>query len=834
MPVSAMNSQNQGLAPQEYAEQAFKDHFSKTAYNVLFSRFAELAPEVVTFKILSVDAEKGNSVGAFILLHYNKPLYIPVCMVDSRLKPLDIFYSKDLNMFLPLDKKWLDEVARTSLSELGESQAIPENVPRDVNIRSLVLPPLAAGRYGYASDLDHGIKKMLVAAKEIAFNKTATCFLSILPKLPTNALEGLKLAFEKHPKTLQKLASYYGITELAQMYQTGIEAHVKTASVIVDHGVYILDNTASSDQIKYVFQEKAAAAYATILKQGYDVKDNRDGVGNVVAPVETQAKLETAVPEGGWYRLHFLEKDPEVCYLAPIKQTFHNGHDAPWGNEPDHITTHFMVIPSNMKNAFEACSPILGEPLTDSKDYENTPLCKFFLAEGEGDKPAIGDYGFFITADKTHTTTPLDVVTEVTSEGDCLKVRPSTRYSVIIKDPSNANKNIVNVTTPGHTSSHEALVFVPNSAKWLKVEKLTPDKDGYYNTYDVRKNAKAFSIINSPRLLNKWLDHGLRKHGAFEPDVVYDGASSWFVNHTGDALPKLVALKKVAEAYDVTVKDADTLLAASRQSKLASYRVIPKLALLKMAQGGMPQQQLPPMPPQQQTPPPQGQGQPQMMPSQPAMSPLSPTDLAIQEMVQQLQQQNELQQQQLQSQQQQTQQMMGVLQGLQQRSQEIAQATGGGIPAGAEGSPAAAAQLLAPPPEEEPPMPVMPEEPESAEQISQQINPQMVDSAEELQNSEVFDTAAVGMLASVPSLQQIVSTYIPNMEHCLDNLGRVLLSMWLTETETRDSLGDQTFIDLENRIRTVFRELGTVILDVSHNSLGTTEGDAAQQQTASS
>jgi len=174
--------------------------------------------------------------------------------------------------------------------------------------------------------------------------------------------------------------------------------------------------------------------------------------------------------------------------------------------------------------------------------------------------------------------------------------------------------------------------------------------------------------------------------------------------------------------------------------------------------------------------------------------------------------------------------LVGVLQGIQERANDISGATGGMVPAGAEQSPMVAAQMLAPhPPEEEPPppMPMMDQDAMSPEMIAQQINPEMVDQAAGLQDEGVFDTAAIAMLSTAPLLQDIVSAYLPNMEKAVDNLGRVLLTLWIKEEDTKESIGDEAFISLEDKLRAVFKNMGEVVLSLSNTA--TNVQQAAEQ-----
>jgi hypothetical protein len=191
-------------------------------------------------------------------------------------------------------------------------------------------------------------------------------------------------------------------------------------------------------------------------------------------------------------------------------------------------------------------------------------------------------------------------------------------------------------------------------------------------------------------------------------------------------------------------------------------------------------------------------------------------------MAQQLQQQAQSLQQQIQTTQQSNQQVVSVLQSIQQRASQISAATNGQIPPEAMQSPAMAAQALAPVPPQEPeppPMPMMDRENTSPEMVAEQINPQLAEQASEFNDQGMFDTAAIGMLASAPVLQDIVATYIPNLEKAIDNIGRIILTLWMREDETKEQIGDDTYVSLEDKLRSVFKNLGEVVLSVAHNAL---------------
>jgi len=110
------------------------------------------------------------------------------------------------------------------------------------------------------------------------------------------------------------------------------------------------------------------------------------------------------------------------------------------------------------------------------------------------------------------------------------------------------------------------------------------------------------------------------------------------------------------------------------------------------------------------------------------------------------------------------------------------------------------------------------EEP-SATEIQNQMNPQFLEQAGALQDADVFDAAAIASMSRSPSFQSMVTDYVPTLERALDNLGRILLSMWMQEAELRENIGEEEYGDLEDNIRAVFDGLGRLILSMNKNAI---------------
>jgi hypothetical protein len=121
-------------------------------------------------------------------------------------------------------------------------------------------------------------------------------------------------------------------------------------------------------------------------------------------------------------------------------------------------------------------------------------------------------------------------------------------------------------------------------------------------------------------------------------------------------------------------------------------------------------------------------------------------------------------------------------------------------------------------PNQPPPQATMTSEDGSIDSILSQVNPQFIEQAGQLNDAGAFDAAALGSMAQTPQLKDLVSAYIPNLEKSLDNIGRVLLTLWMDESKLKEDIGDETFVALEDNLRTTFKGLGQLILRINQNT----------------
>ncbi len=117
-----------------------------------------------------------------------------------------------------------------------------------------------------------------------------------------------------------------------------------------------------------------------------------------------------------------------------------------------------------------------------------------------------------------------------------------------------------------------------------------------------------------------------------------------------------------------------------------------------------------------------------------------------------------------------------------------------------------------------PPMAMMGPDGPNADALESEINPRFLEQAAALHSGDVFDAAAVSSLAQSPAVKELIGQYLPNLEKALDNLGRVLLTLWLQEPTLKGEVGEAAFTDLEDNLLSTFKGMGGLVLKLSQSA----------------
>ena len=890
----------QGLPTSDQAKTLFDQGLSQMAYSVLITKLPSISQDVVTFKILDSDPEEGAGVGAFVVMRRGQTLYIPVVMAENQIKPLDILFYKDLNIFLPLTKEWLGELDKLSLNEMGKGVKQPDTLSTDVDIRNTVIPP-TTGRYSYAEEHAGCV---FDEAKNQQGPKTADAFLDFLRKAPNRVKTAAARMFETRPKLLKQAVWFYGeqplmgalkLSSVESAFRmmaaekcphcgsdkgagTNSEGHtVCTAckkkwsgtkeadygyKVSPGGGLYIADKKTLPGEFASIFGPQAPIAFSGVKVKGYYAKDDRKSVNRALT---IQPFVDLQEPkDAGAYKLWQTDGKPLNALIIgnpidifadgvggkripPRNMRLKKTTEPMYCHHEVHVD-RYVGIGENGK--LIDTNELLGSPVAMSH-LEDSKVYKKMVTDSEAAGPRAGQTGIFIQRLKGSfvATTPLKVES-VTTDSEGVKhyeVMGGWGAKTILVDPKSAGGKLM-------VPAHSPIVHMPGNFVFIATKGEMTQRDFLTNTRDILH----------------WIGTGLISEGAEKIAVTRPFADSGedFVD----------SLRKLATEQNISVEDAEYALKQAQEHRHYSFWVLPteKYASLAKKFAGEGD-----APPSKKKPNEQDQAQAAM--DQVAQAQMqqpqgpSPVDMAVAEQMQLLsmQQQSISQQMQMLQNVQTRANMIGGSGGAAANPAAAAAAMGGpmdpsqmGAGAPMQADPSQQGQQGAPgmgqpgaqpgmPPQGQPgaqpadpnqqmamqqqggPQAGMPQQggmqgqPQqqqapgatmsaddgSVESVMNQVNPSFIEQAGQLQDKGVFDAASLASMAQTPSLKDMVSAYLPNLEKSLDNIGRVLLSLWMDESKIKGDIGDETYIGLEDNLRSTFKGMGDLILKINQNTL---------------
>ena len=566
-PLSPKTQQMQSGMNQspDQEQQLFEQGMSDMAYNLLSSRLPDILTDVVTFKVLHVDIDKGAGVGAFVVLRHNTPIYIPVVCVDSMLKPLEIFFHKKLNVFLPLTKGWLDEIDKNELAQLGSGIKTPETLYTDVDIRNVVVPPIT-GRFSYAS----WVPKALIDAARVmagdALEKVAESSGNMLPSLLAVMPNAMKTAYvkflEKNPTTFKQAAAVYGVSTLAKC----LEHRAEKVAAKQNYGgaLWIVDKDNTPTDFKRIFGDKAGEAYAGVRKKGFAAKDER--LNRNMAVQEQSYERWTEPNQPGVYCLYeSTGKERYAFVMCNPVDIFDQG--TPYGRRPAIAGAQPRLGDTHRDYGYGrpdeggmvtrrdwSAKPYLavfdnGDYIEPSKlvgrdsvaDSVQGMLHKRLFADVSGE-PRVGK-GFFVrqTGSAFLATVPLEIKSISTDTDGVRRIRVTTpggfgSEKTIATDPANAYQTL-------WMPKGADVVYMPSDFIWIPLKERLNDKSWFTSALDLQ--ACVSSMLSSV---------GAKKV------AIKDAGARQFSVDGGIAMDYVPALKKIASAYRVSVTDAETLL----------------------------------------------------------------------------------------------------------------------------------------------------------------------------------------------------------------------------------------------------------------------------------
>lgn len=907
--------------------QLFEQGFSEMAYSLLMSRMPDVMQDVVTFKVLDVTLDKGTGVGAFVLLRQGTPIYIPVVMCDNAIKPLDIFYHKSQNVFLPLTKGWLDEIDKNALTSMGAGVKTPETLYTDVDIRNVVVPPIT-GRFSYAAWMPralHDVSRVLTVEHLEATTKVAsdaTLLLQVLAQAPNRVKQAFANFLTARPSTFRHAAATYGVSALQSALRPRLEK--VAAKQHTGGALWLADKDAKPASFQRVFGAQAAEAYTGVRLKGFAARDTRTNRNIVVQEQPYASWVEPKAP--GVYVLYDQMRKEHPAFVMPMPVDLFDEGDryADKPAIPAHTPRPDMVYPygrpstgnHRLRRSYGAAMflAVLGngdyietDKLVGSASMADEiagALHKRMFVDVDG-SPRVGK-GFFVrqTGSSFEATLPIEIksISDVDGVRRIKATNPSGfRERTFLTDPKSPRNAL-------WMPQGADIVYVPTNYLWIPLKEKRSNADFFRDALD----------------LQACVSHALSSVGA-KKVVVKDAAAGQFSVDGQRAMSRIDALKKLAYEQRISVDDADALLtkAAADARVEAWVTSMPQLAHAQMKLAGDDDKKSEKSDkPKKKSPPSDsgGGGDPMMEPGMdptmdpsmgmgdeaamaamgpPPPPPPAPLDLAAMEMEQAIQHEEQklLERRQ-------------TIQMLLARSSEISggapiapsvqtQSMGAPPPSmnmatGAPGMPPGMAPTMGmapmpgqPVPQDpmdpsmagdpsmmggdpsmggmggdpsmmggQPPMggmggdpsmmggdpsmggqppggmdpsmmggAMMPPDGPNTQALQSEVNPQFLDQAAQLHSADMFDAAAVAMLAQSPALHSAVAQHLPNLEKAVDNLGRVMLTLRMQEYDLKAQIGEATFTGLEENLQSTLKQMGDLVLRLSRGVQALKEPD---------
>jgi len=835
MSPKTMGFMDAGMGGPVDPELNFEQQFADQAMAVFGSKFPSLMEYLVTFKTISSKLDKGDAVGALILDVGGQQVYVPVIMSEGNMKPIELVYYKDADKFIPLTEDWVAQIQSNAVQKLGEPMQTPRTLVRNIDLRNVMFPPLT-GRYSFAS-----------------YTGAEVTLPGVLANVPDSIKERFLGMMEKNSAFMERVWDVYPNKDLANALRMSKTANTQNLPKGEDLTILLANDTVQT--FKEAFGDGAGDAYSRAVRDGATVKDLRPKENlNKAVNLDTEQRYASANADG-LYR--FVLADGTVrnglVICNPISLSIPNAGRIPFdkslksqprpnqeegaaereaGHALEPRMTDALIIFENGDYVMKPRgAPLASIKITPDALAPQSPLYKaIYDPKRKGAKSASGK-GTFIR----HSSNHFDVFDPCTVERTTSGSDGTKRFhldtfmgiSTLVLDPRSVIRQPV-------LPAESDVGVLPDDFSWISL----------------KENIPGSRLIYDARFLCKVMESAFRVQGA--KPVHIKAASEHDVTMDGTRYHLKGALDFLTDDCMLHGDDALDLIKTAREEAPFTVHIAPPATLVKVAQAMMGP---PPMDPAMMDPamaggappmdPAMAGGDPAMMggdpaamgmppeeqpseaemmepelmaPPPPPMGPPPPTgvDIAIEEANEQLRNQAAALAQAHQS----IKTQMETLEAVRGRAQELDM----GMP---PMMPEPATPIVMPPVTlGGPPMaPGTPMEPGSAPLppgIAPGMEPMMAGEVTPEALGQVadqsFDASILASLAENDTVAEGVASYLPTLEKAVDNAARILLTLQSREGDVKDQVGDDSFAELETKLRTVIKNMGDLVRVLSERA----------------
>lgn len=764
----------------------FKQSISDLAYRAFAKGFPTLLAKVMTFLPIATDVEKGTALGTFLLRIANDIIFVPIVCANGTSKPLDLAYSRGQDRFVPLDNYWIERMASQAPESMagGTMVQMPKTVQQDVDLRSLVIPPMMQGRNVYAALAAVPFHSALRSRAKLAADsgQRPTKLLDLLKGLPNGLKKAALRYLDKNEHAAEALVAYYGRSKLAAAFEPNpITKKANDGPIAVKREVMLVTPSNNlGDAIRKLGPGESPVMQAALKTVGYYVKDFREpsDIKNDLH-IEAATTYKAVTPdEPGIYRIYLADGTSELALAIPrrsIIQTDDVAMECHNASRPTVDSARTLLLFADgyksVPGAFCA-EKIRSVGREEIQRWVDDNARAMVTNDSTGVLIGLGSYGI--------QCTDLIKARHISREGTKVDFRMAWAGTHGTMNSKHVHEGVIQ-------SSDGSRMLFGHEFKWIPLKA----------DYETDKQ-----VLDDPKLVVDAMHRALVEKGATKVAVSRTNEGYKVAAANDDYGSRLDAAVKIANAYSVP------LAAAAAYVQMLDARIpCAAYALAKTAAGADPMAQQ--------------AMQPGMDPNMPPAGPppIDPALLAISAKRQQTQQQ---------------------IMALQQRDQDLAEVEAhiGQIgQSGAAAAPMAAASAMgmdtssingmptmAPIPQEQapmeeqeppPPPPVMMNQPDSPEMLQGQVNEDYLGDAQALYDSGAFDATAISGLAAYPSFTPLMLEYSEDLEKAQDKLGRLLLFTYLRASELQEEAGPDDARRLEDTLRNAFKQISAALKQLS-------------------
>jgi len=509
-------------------DQQYESVFTDMAYQAFNLRFPEFAPHVINFQVIESDIEKGSAVGSFVMDANGEPFHVPVVMVDNKIKPMEILYSKRLDKFFPFNEEWLNVVSSTGDDALGEGVSRKDLSYQTTRDPSTLLQAPNTNFMGGRLLSPIGVKE--------ASDKTMPNFSEFLKVAEDKVKDGFLQLLKDNEALFKFAAAEFDMDKLREGLQKTARLPDDPEGAIETDILDVVDADTPVDDVKNAFRTGPSTAMESIAMNGFAVNDKRKDL-NIAYSLEHDIKLEELM-QSGYYKLYNFngESVPALVIFEPFEgRHSHGGYEICCGSMYGHHnkrTVDKLVILGD-GSYFATRKNMVGTPCV-AEDVGGE-----FTDKLNSSKPKKGDAVTFIKNAKGvfRCIKPMYVGDVVMEKSGVIRYYEEDPYKDDEYDKNHRWSSEIGRKNRRSMPQIVVMSVTPKGEPYCSKGTSATFVDKYYKPFVLSKEADATDFLTEPVEILHFLKMRALEEGSKELKVASRGAGEFSINGklAGDA-----------------------------------------------------------------------------------------------------------------------------------------------------------------------------------------------------------------------------------------------------------------------------------------------------------